>query len=116
MTGPIANLPYVDLPACLFTQLLITVTRCYLEWDSFKSRRTHSRKFYERARLGNLACRQNSFYSYLSGLKQMGIELDFPTGQLIQQCGFQIFDRMEGLYPEGPKEDTILSNQPMKNI
>ncbi|MEC8543755.1 MAG: sulfatase-like hydrolase/transferase, partial [SAR324 cluster bacterium] len=42
------------------------------------------------------------FYPDLSGLKRIGIELDSPTGQLIQQCGFQIFDRMEGLYPEGP--------------
>ena len=33
----------------------------------------------------------------------MGIGLDSPTGQLIQQCGCQIFDWMEGLYSKGPK-------------
>ena len=43
------------------------------------------------------------FYPDLSGIQRMGIGLDSPTGQLLQQCGFQIFDRMEGLYPEGPK-------------
>ena len=43
------------------------------------------------------------FYPDLSGIKRMGIGLDSPTGQLLQQCGFQIFDRMEGLYLEGPK-------------
>ena len=43
------------------------------------------------------------FYPDLSGIKRMGIGLDSPTGQLLQQCGFQILDRMEGLYPEGPK-------------
>ena len=43
------------------------------------------------------------FYSNLSGLKRMGIGLDSPTVQLLQQCGFQISERMEGLNPKGPE-------------
>ena len=34
------------------------------------------------------------FYPDLSGIKRMGIGLDSPTGQLLKQCGFQIFDRI----------------------
>ncbi|MFZ9067915.1 MAG: sulfatase-like hydrolase/transferase [bacterium] len=43
------------------------------------------------------------FYPDIAGIQRLGIELESSTGQLLQQCGFQIFDRMEGLYPEGPR-------------
>ena len=43
------------------------------------------------------------FYPDFSSIKRLGIGLDSPTGQILQQCGFQIFDQMKGLYPEGPR-------------
>ena len=43
------------------------------------------------------------FYPDLVGIQRLGIEPDSSTGKLLLQCGFQIFEHIEGLYPEGPK-------------
>ena len=47
--------------------------------------------------------RQNSFFPDLAGIQRLGVEPDSSTEKILLQCGFQIFNNMEGLYPEGPK-------------
>ena len=77
LTGPIANLPYVDLPACLFTQVVIHSLTELLGME-FKSRRAHFGRFYERSWLSDPLVGKTHFYPDLSGLKRIGIELDSP--------------------------------------
>jgi len=43
------------------------------------------------------------YYPDLAGIQQLGVDPDSSTGQLLMKCDFQIFDHVEGLYPEGPK-------------
>jgi arylsulfatase A-like enzyme len=42
------------------------------------------------------------FYPDLAGMQELGVAPDSPVGKRLSECGFEVFDRMEGLYPEGP--------------
>ena len=43
------------------------------------------------------------FNTDLAGIQRLGIQPETSPGKLLLQCGFQIFEHIEGLYPEGPK-------------
>ena len=42
------------------------------------------------------------FYPDLPELQRLRVDLASPQGKRLLECGFEVFDRMEGLYPEGP--------------
>ncbi len=56
------------------------------------------------------------FYPDIAGIQRLGIELESSTGQLLQQCGSRSLIGWKGFILKDPGEDTILSNQPTKNI
>lgn len=47
----------------------------------------------------------------LEGMRRLGIDPNGPIGRRIMQCGFDIFEREEGIHPDGPRNPGVSYNK-----
>ncbi|MEM6637511.1 MAG: sulfatase-like hydrolase/transferase, partial [Pseudomonadota bacterium] len=49
-------------------------------------------------------CGKTHMYADVAGMKRLGIDPASPAGQRLSECGFEVWDRLDGLHPNGGKE------------
>lgn len=51
-------------------------------------------------------CGKTHMTADLKGMKRLGIDLDSDIGAHVAQCGFEVWDRLDGVHPTGGKKPT----------
>lgn len=52
----------------------------------------------------NVLCGKTHMTADTEGMKRLGIELDSEIGARVSQCGFEVWDRLDGVHPTGGKK------------
>ncbi|MEP4195153.1 MAG: alkaline phosphatase family protein [Aliishimia sp.] len=51
-------------------------------------------------------CGKTHMTADINGMQRLGIDPDSPRGKQMAQCGFDVWDRLDGLHPTGGKQPT----------